>query len=762
MLDTLVSDHLRRSYSQLLEQGQLPSREKLKQYYATFRARFGPEVLGRLEGEELLNTIHAHGNKDSLVYWLEFKDDEEFPGFFGGIAGGSALKFGIFRKKETGAWITGSPTEQKELSIPEAIAVARSHRDQLMAGSKVLDELGADSSDATYSALQDALDKAAPDLSDSAWGHKYFSLLFPDKLDDYHQAEYQRFHIRKMLQEPPAKDGRYAAAGRYINAAAELQVPLNHLTTMFNRINGRPYKVWRIGTTPGGQDLWPMMRDGGYVAIGWANLGDLSALATDPAVKDRVRKQLEDDGNRPNVASGTANQIATFVNRISEDDLVLAADGQAILGIGKVAGPYQFDTTDAHDAPHHRPVRWLDTTIWKLPETEGLQSTVRQINKFPSNLVEIERRLLNPQLPAVPDATGHPRDSTIAILNTIPTRIGAILQRKGQAIVYGPPGTGKTYWSTEAARQLAAHAAFGKSFETLDSASQREVTGSEIKPGLVRVCTFHPAYGYEDFIEGYRPVTSSIGQLSFERRDGIFKLICKDAAKHPGKHFFLVIDEINRGDIPRIFGELITLLESDKRGTSLQLPVSGECFSVPPNVYVIGTMNTADRSIALLDTALRRRFGFVELMPDPAALGNTQVANSIPLGPWLSALNERIRTHVVRDARNLQVGHAYLMESGKPVTDFARFSRILAEDIFPLLEEYCYENYSLLRNLLGPALVDEANQRIHTELFKNDRRDDLIQALLAPFPEIATSTIAIESESPSAETDLEEPPENTD
>ena len=277
----------------------------------------------------------------------------------------------------------------------------------------------------------------------------------------------------------------------------------------------------------------------------------------------------------------------------------------------------------------------------------------------------------------------------------------------------------------------------------------------------MRTCTFHPAYGYEDFIEGYRPSTNEAGQLSFDLREGIFKRLCKDARKQPDRRFFLVIDEINRGDIPRIFGELITLLELDKRGTKAHLPVSGEPFSVPTNIYVIGTMNTADRSIALLDTALRRRFGFIELMPDPVALGTAQVANSIPLGPWLSALNERIRNNVIRDARNLQIGHAYLMESGKPVTDFARFSRILAEDIFPLLEEYCYENYTMLCQLLGQAVVDEENQRIRTELFNPERRDDLIQALLAPFPEISTSTAAIAAEPSEPEADSEEAAEET-
>jgi 5-methylcytosine-specific restriction enzyme B len=110
MLEKSAHDHLKRRYEQLLEQGQLPSREKLQEYYATFRAHFAPDRLRQLDGEELLNTMHAHGNRDSLVYWLEFKNDEEFPEGFGSIAGGSALKFGIYRKKETGAWMTGHPS----------------------------------------------------------------------------------------------------------------------------------------------------------------------------------------------------------------------------------------------------------------------------------------------------------------------------------------------------------------------------------------------------------------------------------------------------------------------------------------------------------------------------------------------------------------------------------------------------------------------------------------------------------------------------
>lgn len=157
---------------------------------------------------------------------------------------------------------------------------------------------------------------------------------------------------------------------------------------------------------------------------------------------------------------------------------------------------------------------------------------------------------------------------------------------------------------------------------------------------------FHPAYGYEDFIEGDRPRTRN-DQLSFSVVPGVFRRACADAADQPDKPFFLIIDEINRGDIPRIFGELLTVLDLSKRGMPIVLPLTSTTLRVPRNLSVIGTMNTADRSIAVLDTALRRRFGFIELMPDPDVLGTTEVGG-IPLGKWLAALNRRICEHIGR------------------------------------------------------------------------------------------------------------------
>ena len=147
--------------------------------------------------------------------------------------------------------MTGSPQKQEELSVSDAIAIARRHRDQLVAGSEILGRLPYPAADDEYSSLQKELAGGAPDICNTAWDHKYFSLLFPNKLDDYHAEEYQRFHLVKLLKRPPEGAGRYLAAGMFVRIARELEWPLNHLTSVLNRINGRPYRTWRVGNEPG-------------------------------------------------------------------------------------------------------------------------------------------------------------------------------------------------------------------------------------------------------------------------------------------------------------------------------------------------------------------------------------------------------------------------------------------------------------------------------------------------------------------------------
>ena len=322
----------------------------------------------------------------------------------------------------------------------------------------------------------------------------------------------------------------------------------------------------------------------------------------------------------------------------------------------------------------------------------------------------------------------------LPILTGVIADIESILSRKKQVILYGPPGTGKTYHAEKACNEFVSRNIFRKSFSMLSDDEKREIQGDGRMSGHVRVCCFHPTYSYEDFIEGIKPRVEN-GQTLFEMKNGIFKDICKIAADNPKEKYYLIIDEINRGDISRIFGELIMIVESGKRGKSLLLPLSNELFFVPDNVFIIGTMNTADRSIALLDVALRRRFGFVELMPDYSLLSEL-VFEGLPVSKWLSSLNARICEFIGKDGRNLQIGHSYFMKNTKPITEKERFMRVVKEDIIPLVEEYSYGDYVLLGKILGEGLVDSKKQVIRNSVFNGSDISDLVSALLLPNPEL--------------------------
>jgi 5-methylcytosine-specific restriction protein B len=202
-------------------------------------------------------------------------------------------------------------------------------------------------------------------------------------------------------------------------------------------------------------------------------------------------------------------------------------------------------------------------------------------------------------------------------------------------------------------------------------------------------------------------------------------------------------------------------MEITRRGRRVFLPLTGTPFQVPSNVFIIGTMNTADRSIALLDTALRRRFGFKEFMPDSTLLGPTTL-EGIPLASWLDILNQRICKNLTRDARNLQIGHSYLMEKDKAISDFSRFRRALREDIFPLLEEYCYEDFDKLEQILGRGLVEVENQRFREELFQPGREGQLVTALLAMDEALAEVVTEDEPEETPEEEDSDEPETSQD
>lgn len=235
-------------------------------------------------------------------------------------------------------------------------------------------------------------------------------------------------------------------------------------------------------------------------------------------------------------------------------------------------------------------------------------------------------------------------------------------------ILYGPPGTGKTYKLQE----------LQKEFEN------RYVT-----------VTFHQSYGYEEFVEGLKAKIDDDNNVYYKVEDGIFKDICEKAKNDTNNQYAIFIDEINRGNISKIFGELITLIEISKREiVSIILPYSKEPFTVPNNLSIIGTMNTADRSIALLDTALRRRFDFIEMKPIYKHQEISTNINGINIQEVLKTINERIEFLYDRDHA---IGHAYFIDCD----NFEELQNIFKNKIIPLLEEYFYDDWEKVNLVLN-------------------------------------------------------------
>lgn len=296
ILNDAVAERIMKIYEDMYMKGELLSQAQLTMYYQTFQAKFGPEQLASMDGYSLLEFMHNISNRDSLVYWLEFKDDEEFPTKrFGSIHGGSNLKYGVYLSKERNTWVTGSSRKIVELSVEEAIAIARRHRDQLLKGADLLDKLPADAGDEDYLKLQIDMNEQAPDVSDTAWGHKYFSLLFPDKLDCYHVPDYQRAHLIRMgVFPPPGRTIRYSrTVCCYYPAARYSYKSLNGRS---KQMNGRPYRYWRIGTSDGTKprNRWDLMREGNCVAVGFSKIEDLSDLTYDKKSHLRLKEIMHE------------------------------------------------------------------------------------------------------------------------------------------------------------------------------------------------------------------------------------------------------------------------------------------------------------------------------------------------------------------------------------------------------------------------------------------------------------------------------------
>lgn len=439
------------------------------------------------------------------------------------------------------------------------------------------------------------------------------------------------------------------------------------------------FKVKYYKISPGeGAWQWDECRNGGFIAMGYDEVGDISKLNFEEfaARRDNVLPA------HPRWKAKGVNQVWHFRN-IREGDYVVANHGtDRILGCGVVTGPY-YHVKDVERA-HRLPVQWFDTTAHPIPQRKHWVKTVIEIDAKEFGKVTQDKEMVQLAQPAEPSIADPPPPApqpaappvqkyTLAELSretgldeTTVQRWERAIQRKGQVILYGPPGTGKTFAAERFARYLVRDG------------------------GFTELVQFHAAYSYEDFIEGLRPTRQKDGHLTYDLIAGRFMDFCTRARQTSGL-CVLILDEINRANLARIFGELMYLLEY--RGREIFL-ASGRRLGVPENVRIIGTMNTADRSIALVDHALRRRFAFLPVMPSYELLRSyhTEHATSFQVEKLIQVL-QKINTRINDPHYSLGVSFFLRPDLAAQIEDVWRM------EIESYLEEYFFDQPDHLNDL---------------------------------------------------------------
>ncbi len=457
---------------------------------------------------------------------------------------------------------------------------------------------------------------------------------------------------------------------KWVNILKERRETHQGPTTLDKGSDKKCYWMYAPGE---GSYLWDEFYTKGIMGIGWDELGDLNQYPTKESMKEKMKITYGEEYSYKNSGHATWQ----FVNEMKIGDVIFVKKGlKKIIGRGVVTSDYIFDES-REEYRHIHKVDWTNKGEWDH-EGQIVMKTLTNITPYTDYYKRLEDMfaattdevlILDDEVSQYDSYSAKDFLSEVFITEERYNTLNNLLIRKKNIILQGAPGVGKTY----AAERLA-----------------YSIMG-EKDTSRVMVVQFHQSYSYEDFIMGYRPTESG-----FSLAKGPFYKFCKEAEPDDREYFF-IIDEINRGNLSKIFGELLMLIENDKRAKEVRLLYSDEQFSVPDNVYIIGMMNTADRSLAMIDYALRRRFAFYEFEPAfgnagfkryQAALANKNLDRLVET---VEAMN-RIISDDASLGRGFCVGHSYFC-SGDTIDD-GWLSELVEYELIPLIKEYWFDELS--------------------------------------------------------------------
>lgn len=424
--------------------------------------------------------------------------------------------------------------------------------------------------------------------------------------------------------------------------------------------------------------IWDECYNDNIMAIGWDSLGDLSDYNSKGEMKQKMKQCYDPSGSYINSACATWE----FANEMKPGDIVFAKNGMhLIIGRGIVKSDYIYDS-QRKEFRNIRKVEWTDRGKWECSRQSPMK-TLTDITSFTDYVEQLnlffDRDMLDDGETLETSYPTYDKDrflDSVYMSDEDYNTLVSLVKNKKNIILQGAPGVGKTF----AAKRLA-----------------YSMMGVK-DPNRVMMVQFHQSYSYEDFIMGFRP-----SENGFKLKHGVFYEFCKRAEVDSDNAYFFIIDEINRGNLSKIFGELFMLLESDKRGVELQLLYADEKFSIPENLYIIGMMNTADRSLAMLDYALRRRFAFFDLKPAFESDGFKSYQHSLnndkfnKLIECIKQLNLAIKSDETLGA-GFCIGHSYFCDLDKSET-YERedsLSRIVEFELIPLLNEYWFDDVDMV------------------------------------------------------------------